>query len=143
MIKSKYEDILNLPHHVSNIYPHMSTLSRAAQFSPFAALNGYDRQVEEISRITSKRKDIDEDLKLIINNKLQVIQKNINLHPMVTITYFVSDKRKDGGKYITMSSDIKKIDSYNHVIVFTNNVSININDIIDINGDITKNNKFV
>ena len=43
-----YSDILNLPHPVSEKHPRMSLYDRAAQFSPFAALTGYDAAIEEI-----------------------------------------------------------------------------------------------
>ena len=142
MIKSKYEDIVSLPHHISKVYPKMSRVARAAQFAPFAALTGYDNKVKETSRITGKRKIVEADLKLIINKKLQIIQENIYTKPMVTITYFVPDKIKDGGEYVTVTGNIKKIDNYNKAIIFTDNTNIFINEILEIRGDIIKDNIF-
>lgn len=43
----KYDDIINLPHHVSVKHPRMSMNNRAAQFSPFAAPTGYEKAIEE------------------------------------------------------------------------------------------------
>jgi len=62
-MSNKYDDIINLPHHVSLTRPHMSILDRAAQFSPFAALSGYDAAVKETARLTSSRIELGEDAK--------------------------------------------------------------------------------
>jgi hypothetical protein len=129
----KYDDIINLPHHVSTKHPQMSLEQRSAQFAPFAALTGYDGQIKETARLTDERIDIDEEVKIIINNKLQEIQNKITSKPKATIKYFVSDKRKSGGEYVTTVGFIKKIDEYTHEIVMTDNSRININDIIEIN----------
>jgi hypothetical protein len=45
-----YDDIINLPHHVSMRHPRMSMYKRAAQFSPFAALSGYEKAIDEARR---------------------------------------------------------------------------------------------
>lgn len=128
----KYDDIINLPHHVSKNYPQMSMYSRAAQFAPFAALTGYEGQIKETARLTNDRIDLDEELKSILDSKLQEIQDKLNTKQTVEFTYFVPDLKKDGGKYVTVSGIIKKIDEYKQVIVLENKQEIPIKEIIDI-----------
>lgn len=128
----KYDDIINLPHHVSKIYPQMSLEARAAQFAPFAALTGYEGQIKETARLTNARIDLDEELKSILDSKLQEIQEKIKAKPTVEFTYFIPDSKKDGGKYVTVAGIIKKIDEYKQVIVLENKLEIPIQEIIDI-----------
>ena len=135
---SKYDDIIDLPRPTSK-HPKLGDDSRAAQFSPFAALVGYDEQVKETARLTDKRIEIDEGLREILNNKLNYISDNIRDNPYVSITYFIEDKKKDGGKYITKKGNIKRIDSVNQEVIFTDKFKIQMNDILSISSDIFKN----
>lgn len=128
----KYDDIIDLPHHISKKHPQMSLEARAAQFAPFAALTGYDDAVKETARLTNERIDLDEEAKRILDDKLQIIREEILAKPQVEITYFIPDERKDGGRYITIASNVKKIDDYKNLIVLDNSVEIKINEIIDI-----------
>lgn len=128
----KYDDIINLPHHISKTYPQMSMYSRAAQFAPFAALTGYEGQIKETARLTNNRIDLDEELKSILDSKLQEIQDKLKTRPRVEFTYFIPDSKKDGGKYVTVAGIIKKIDEYKQVIVLENKQEIPIQEIIDI-----------
>lgn len=137
MIEDNYEDIIDLLHYEPK-HPRMSRYNRAAQFAPFAALTGYEKQIEEASRLTDKKIDIDEELKIILNNKLQIIQKNIHNKPRVEITYFVKDKLKSGGLYTKVNSVIKKIDNVNKLIILDNNLKINIGDVINIQSEDVK-----
>ncbi len=132
---SEYNDIINLPHHVSKNHPQMSIEERAAQFAPFAALTGHSDAIKETARLTSKRIEIDEELKSIIDNKLQMIQEKISLNPEIAVTYFEPDKKKKGGEYVTVVGNIKKIDNYNQTIIFTDDTIIPINEIIEILGE--------
>lgn len=125
-IRHNYDDIINYNYPVSFI----SMESRACQFAPFAALTGYGDEINEASRIVDSKIDISDDLKEEINNKLLIIQNMIK--PYISVTYFVPDKKKSGGKYITISNIVKKIDLYNYEIVFTDKSRILINDIINI-----------
>lgn len=133
---NKYNDIINLPHHVSNTHPSMSVYARSAQFAPFAALKGYDDEIKETGRFTNKRIDIDEELKNELNIKLKIITKNIFDRPKLTFIYFIPDKRKDGGKYVKVKGSVKKIDEYKKIIVLEDNTKINIYDIVNIEGNI-------
>ncbi len=132
---SNYDDIINLNRPVSK-HPKQSIESRASQFAPFAALVGYDDKIEETARLTDKKIDLDETYKNILSEKLNFLYDNINENNEITITYFIKDKKKIGGKYIKKTGILKKIDVINEIIKFNDNTIINMNDIININGKI-------
>lgn len=125
----KYDDIINLPHHVSTSRPRMSNRDRAAQFSPFAALTGYDAAVKETARLTDQKQELTEDEKSALNEKLQIIIENIDCAPTVSLTYFLPDKRKEGGEYVTKLGEIKEIDAYTRSVVFTDKTAIPIDSV--------------
>lgn len=132
---NNYADIINLKRPHSN-HNHLSIESRASQFSPFAALTGYDSEVKETARITDKRIDIDDGLREMLNAKLNYLNDHIKENPNISITYFVKDHKKEGGKYLTKQGIIKRIDTVNEIIKFNDNASISMNDMINITGDI-------
>jgi len=134
-----YDDIINLPYVKSKRHNWMSMDARAGQFSPFAALTGYGDSVKETGRMTSDRIELEEEEKVILNRKLNIIKNNIKNKPEVMITYFLPDERKEGGEYITVMGNVKKIDDLNIYIEFTIGTKILINDIIDIDLDTKKN----
>lgn len=142
MQNDNYEDIINLPHHTSKKYPRMSLEARSAQFAPFAALTGYDEVLIETARLTNERIEIDDTIKVIIDSKLQIIKEHIKEMPLITFMYFVPDTKKDGGKYVTATGNVKKIEEYRNVLVLDNKIEIPIDEIIDINGEIVKNDIF-
>ncbi len=129
---SKYDDIIDHPHYQSNKRPHMSMLDRAAQFSPFAALTGYDDSVKETARLTQSRIDLTEDEIGIINNKLKYIEEMIDSSPSVTVTYFAEDEFKEGGQYLTITECVKKIDPYQNLLLLCDGTKINLTDIFDL-----------
>lgn len=90
----RYDDIIHLPHHQSQVHPHMSLSDRAAQFSPFAALTGYDDAVQETARLTESRIELDENARVLLDERLRLLQINLEEHPFVTFTYFIPDSRK-------------------------------------------------
>ena len=93
---NRYDDIINLPHHISPTRKQMSMHYRAAQFAPFAALVGYDDAVAETARLTELRPELDEQEQRIINERLAFIADHIHEHPEVRIKYFVPDEHKSG-----------------------------------------------
>lgn len=127
----KYEDIINMPHHISKIHPRLSTEQRASQFAPFAALVGYGDAVKEEARLTDKKIELDGESLLFLNMQLQEINKNIKERPKVLITYFIKDPNKDGGRYETIEDNIKRIDDVYHVVYLLHN-KINVEDILTI-----------
>lgn len=136
--KHNYDDIINMEHHVSKKHSPMSLYARLAQFAPFAALTGYEDAVKETARETIEQIDIDDEIKGILDSKIQILTERIKNKPEVSITYFIHDLKKDGGAYITIEGIIKKIDTYSQNIVLADKTEIPINDIIDISGDVFK-----
>ncbi len=126
----KYADIIDLPHQKSAKRPHMSVEDRAAQFSPFAALTGYEDAVKETARLTDERIELDEYSKEELNRKLNEIKDN--LAKQVLITYFVPDERKEGGAYITVSGCVKKFKEQEMLIIMEDGTEIPISEIIEI-----------
>lgn len=135
-MNTPYDDILHLPHHVSEKHPPMSRPDRAAQFSPFAALTGYEAAVEETARLTDRRIELDEGEKAAIDQRLTLVQERLPDPIKVTITYFVPDKKKAGGAYVSVSSTVKKIDDYERTVVLSDGTNISINDILCVDGEI-------
>ncbi|MEY8432419.1 hypothetical protein AALC75_18200 [Lachnospiraceae bacterium 48-42] len=130
----KYDDIIDLPHHVSKTHPQMPAADRAAQFAPFAALAGHHESVKEAARLTEEMAELDELVKAEINEKLQNIQKNLSQKPEVSITYFVPDARKEGGSYVTVTGGVKKVDTYKKILILTDGTYIPIDKIAGIEG---------
>lgn len=135
---NKYEDIINLSRPISK-HPKMTLYQRSAQFAPFSALTGYEGQVKETARQTYKKIELDEEIKLKLDLKIQIIQEMLHNNPEIEITYYVPDKIKDGGKYETIKNKVKKIDNYNQAIIMQDELKIDINEIIDIKSDIFNN----
>lgn len=133
---NKYDDIINLPRHISKKRPPMAIKDRAAQFSPFAALTGHDAAVKETARLTENKVELDQYMKEALNHKLQILMENLEGKPRIRITYFKSDEKKDGGKYIEVIARVKKIDEYEKVIFMMDSTVISIDKIIKIEGEI-------
>lgn len=127
-----YEDIICLPHHISKKHPQMSLLDRAAQFSPFAALTGHEDAIKETARLTDERINLDEDEKAMLDAKLQEIKAHLKERPQISITYFKPDGNKEGGSYEVICGRVKKIDEYEHQIVFEDGICVRIEDLVEI-----------
>lgn len=141
-MSSKYDDIMNLPHHVSKKHPQMSLEERAAQFAPFAALTGYNDAINETARLTNDRIELNDEEKNILDYKIQIIQERMSKRPTLTFTYFIPDPKKDGGRYITVTGIVRKIDEYRQVIILEDKTEIPLNEIVSITGDIVIIDKF-
>lgn len=129
-----YDDIIDLSHPTSERHPRMPMANRAAQFSPFAALSGYDDAVKETARLTDAKVDLTEDEKSILDARLQRLTPGEN----AAITYFQPDARKQGGAYLTASGEVKRIDGAAREIVLTDGRRIPIDDILEIQCDPSK-----
>lgn len=134
--KFPYEDIINLPPHISKKHPQPTMMDRAARFAPFAAITGYEEMVLEEARITEERIDLDEGTLSILNEKLNMIQEFIDEEPEITITYFEPDKKKSGGAYIDITGTVKRIDEYEHLVIMTDGKKIRVEDIYDLESDL-------
>lgn len=129
-----YDDIIDLPHHQSATRPHMPAIDRAAQFSPFAALTGYEAVITETARLTDQRIELDEDAKAAIAQKLQLVMERIRERPEITVTWFQPDEKKDGGAYVTATGAIKRIDEYERAILMADGTRISIDSVTSIDG---------
>lgn len=129
-----YDDIINLSRPKSN-HPKMSIEQRSAQFAPFAALTSFGDKVKETARLTDRKIELDEEMKNILDIKIQDIKNKLSNNKNFTtqITYFISDNKKEGGKYITITDPLFKIDEYKHQFIMKNGLKIDILDILDIN----------
>jgi len=135
-VSGNYEDIINLPHHVSAKRARMSSENRAAQFSPFAALSGYDAAVKETARLTGRRIELGDSDVAILDMKLNLLSDRADEQPEVVVTYFVPDGKKTGGEYVSATGAVKKIDDYEHAIVFTDGRKIAFADMLELDGEL-------
>lgn len=133
-----YDDIINLPHHVSTKHPHMAPLDRAAQFSPFAALTGHEAAIKETERLTEDRLELDEDKKELLDGQFQVIREHLAERPEITFTYFKPDEKKSGGSYVTTTGNVKKMDLYTRRIMFEDGTWILMDDVVAVEGELVK-----
>ena len=133
---NRYDDIVDLPHPVSQTHPPMSIENRAAQFLPFAALTGYDAAIQETARLTDRRIELDEEEKLMLSGKLQLIQDAIKSRPQVKITYFMPDTRKEGGAYVVAAGCVKKVDAVERQIVMADGRTIPIDEVCALDGEL-------
>ena len=130
--EQKYADIINMPHHTSQTRPRMSMINRAAQFSPFAALTGYDAAVKETARLTDDQIELDECAKEMLSDKLQIITEHLDDMPQITFIYFEPDKKKSGGAYCSVTGQVKEIDEYERIVVLADGTKIPIHHIYEI-----------
>lgn len=126
----KYDDIIKMPHWQSKTREHMSMHDRAAQFSPFAALTGHNDAIEETARLTDGKivlgeyetQQLDEKFRRLIENPRQ----------RISVTYFVPDRKKQGGKYVTKTKTVRIVDETLRKIVFEDKSEMFLGNILDI-----------
>lgn len=128
----RYDDMIDLPHHVSKKHPRMPLLDRAAQFAPFAALTGHEAAIKETARLTEDEEELSEDSKEILDLKLQYVCEHLTEQPEVTVTYFEPDAKKSGGAYVTVTERVKKVDRYGRELLFVDGRRIELGTIIDL-----------
>ena len=131
----KYADIIDLPHHKSPKRPQMSLYDRAAQFSPFSALTGYEDAVEETARLTDIKLEMTEDKKQMLDEKLRLLLDAADHPPLVRITYFLPDDRKAGGTYEIITGRIRGLDPYGRHLVLTDKRTVPLSDLWDLDWD--------
>ena len=135
-MSGQYDDIIHLPHHVSLTRPQMPMQDRAAQFSPFAALTGYDAAVKETARLTDKMIVLDEEALTFLNRKYQILVDRLDERSEVIITYFKPDAKKSGGAYVEIAGAVKKVDYIERIIVMMDGTKLPMDDVLDIEGEI-------
>lgn len=129
-----YDDIINLPHHVSERHPQMSMYNRAAQFAPFAALTGHDSVITEAARLTEAEEELSESDAEVLNRKLAYLQ-SLDEKPTISVTYFVPDDKKEGGSYHTATGIVKSVEPDKGVLQFEDGTGIPVIRIKDIDGE--------
>ncbi len=135
----QYNDIIHQPHHSSMRHPHMSRRSRAAQFSAFAALSGYDAAVQEAGRRTAERPELTEDALAVLDERMQTLREREGERPAVSVTWFVPDLRKAGGVCEVARGCVRRIDDYEQTLVFTDGRRIPLQDILALEGEMFRN----
>lgn len=128
-----YDDIISLPHPVSGSHPPMPVAERAAQFSPFAALTGFEDAIRETGRLTDSKVELDEDARELLDEKikrLRRLQAESGEMPWAAVTYFRPDEKKDGGAYVTVTGRVKRVDEYERVLVLQDGKRISLGDIV-------------
>ena len=128
----RYADIIDKQHHVSKKHKSMSMVERAAQFSPFAALTGYEAAVKETARLTDDREELDEDEKTRLNAQLQKISARLQEQPEVMVTYFAPDERKTGGARQTYRGRLRKIDRNRKMLIMVDQTELPIENLLNI-----------
>lgn len=113
-----YDDLLPLPHPVSRRHPPMNSRERAAQFAPFAALNGYEAAIEETARRTEPQMELSEEERAELNAHLRFWASHIREHPMAAVVFFVPDAHKEGGAYLTHRGRLKRVDEVAQTLIF-------------------------
>lgn len=133
-MKHPYDDIIDLPHHVSERHPQMSMYNRAAQFAPFAALTGHNAAITEAARLTEAEEELSESDAEVLNRKLDYLQ-SLDEKPTISVTYFVPDDKKEGGSYHTATGIVKSVEPDKGVLQFEDGTGIPVIRIKDIDGE--------
>lgn len=140
---SRYDDILYMPHPDSKVHPRMSMIDRAAQFSPFAALTGYEAAIDETGRRTDARIELDESQKEELDHRMQMLQEHLAERPEISVTYFVPDERKEGGAYVTVTGRVRKVNLYERVLILEEEQVIPIAEMIAMSGEMFEGRQLV
>ena len=135
MIPEKYKQIINITYRGSVTRPKMDRVDRAAQFSPFSALVGYDDIIDETNRFTEEQFDFGEEDKKLLDEKLRLICEHEKERPTVSVTYFIPDEKKEGGAYRTETKTVKRVDATRKMILFTDKTELSLQSIADFGGE--------
>ena len=135
-MNGKYDEIIDLPYHVSKTRPQMPMSDRAAQFSPFAALTGYDSAIKETGRLTDEKIELGEESLTALNARYQMLMDVLAEGPEVRNTYFKPDERKAGGAYVTITGAIRKIDDFEQIIIMQDGTRIPMGDVLSLEGEL-------
>ena len=131
----KYGDMLYMTYPFQTDRPRMNRADRAAQFSPFAALTGFDGVVAETARLTDQRMELDEDARAALDSKQQLLLERIKERPEITVTWFQPDAKKDGGRYIVSTGRLKRIHEADQVLILVDGLRIPIGDIVELESE--------
>lgn len=136
---SRYDDIINLPHHVSKSRKPMPLENRAAQFAPFAALSGHDEAIAETARLTAPKEILSQDEAENLSGRLACVIRHIPEQSEWSFVYYVPDNVKDGGRYVTVTGVVKRYDEYEKTIVLADGQVLRIDNIMSVSGKALEN----
>ena len=134
-MKGQYDDIIDLPHHVSARHPKMPMSERAAQFSPFMALAGYEDVIRETARLTGQKPELSENDREELEGKMRILAEHIAEHPEITVSYFLPDEKKKGGSMVRETGRLKKIDETERILRLENGCEIRVDDILELESE--------
>ena len=129
---TNYDDIINLPRPVSKKHPPMAMAKRAAQFLPFAALTGFEAEIEEAARLTQAAPELGEDALAALDEQLSLLRQRLREQPAVTVTCFVPDERKAGGRFETLTGTVRRLDEPNRVLVLADGTKIDLDTVVEL-----------
>ena len=132
----RYDDIIDLPHHVSARHRPMPMIDRAAQFSPFAALSGHGDAIAETARLTDARRELDEETQAQLNERIAIVAQAAPQRPIVRVTWFQPDAHKEGGAYLSREAEVRRVDLTQGALQFTNHQEVALQDIVSLDGDL-------
>lgn len=132
----KYDDMIGLGRHISKTHPPMARIKRVAQFASFDALTGFGAAIQEAGRETEEKLELSEDMIDMIDARLAVIEQHIKEQPNIAVTYFLPDDKKSGGRYVTVSGNVRMLDGIEHAIIMADRTKIPIEDVRYIEGDL-------
>lgn len=138
-MNQSYDDIINLAYPIPTKHPRMSAADRAAQFSPFAALTGYDDAIAEAGKLWHKKVKLESSAVEELNRKIQFLAEHIAEKPEITVTYYLRNPYKVGGAYFTKTGILKKVDNYQHFLLCTDGTCILMDDIYSIDAELLSN----
>ena len=127
-----YDDIIDLPRPVSRKHPPMPMMKRAAQFLPFAALTGFEGEIAEAARLTDLAPELSEDALLALDEQLSLLLQRLPEQPEITLTRFLPDEKKAGGRYETLTGRVRRLDEANRVLILTDGTRIDLDTVVEL-----------
>lgn len=127
-----YDDILDLPRPISKKHPPMPMAKRAAQFLPFAALTGFEGEIAEAARLTDSAPELSEDALLALDEQLSLLLQRLPEQPEITLTRFLPDEKKAGGRYETLTGRVRRLDEANRVLILTDGTRIDLDTVVEL-----------
>ena len=128
----QYDDIIDRPRPVSKKHPPMPMTKRAAQFLPFAALTGFEGEIAETARLTETAPELGEDALAALDERLAVLRQRLPDQPEITVTRFIPDEKKSGGRYETLTGSVRRLDEPNRAIVLADGTRIDLDSIVEL-----------
>lgn len=132
---SEYDDIINMPHHVSRTRPRMSLRARAGQFAPFAALTGHGAALSETARLTERPPCLTDSVLKKLDETLAYVREHAEEGVRVSVTYYVADERKEGGSYHVLQDEVKHVDASRRLLLFRGGEEVPLSSVVALEVD--------